>query len=186
MVSARHQHGGTRAQERALPGVLYTHTALLPPELKPRGIFVNGWITGARRREALEEGRVVGSASGRPCAGTVGRRRPATLVTTAASPSAEIEWSSAALTRREPVWEVERPLRDTVGSGGGEPGLDAWLESMMHRLLLRVRTAFATTDLRLVAEDVYVTFPSLFRRYYARGGSAGNARTGSVGSGRSC
>jgi leucyl-tRNA synthetase len=46
---------------------------------------------------------------------------------------------------------------------------------MMHRLLTRVRENLAAADLRPVAEDVYVTLPSLLRRYYSRGGGPGDA-----------
>jgi leucyl-tRNA synthetase len=46
---------------------------------------------------------------------------------------------------------------------------------MFHRLIARVRSGLDAADLRGVAEEVYVAVPTLLRRYYARGGVAGNA-----------
>jgi len=168
--------GGHEHKSVHFPVFLYTHTALLPPELQPRSIYVNGWVTGAAGAKLSKKD----SSSTRPpvdrALETWGADALRLWYTTAAAPSAEVEWSSDGVeAARVRLDEVERLVREMAGSGRGEPELDAWFSSMMHRLILRVRAGLAAADLRPVAEDVYVTLPALLRRYYARGGSPGDA-----------
>jgi leucyl-tRNA synthetase len=162
-----------------LPAFLYTHTQLLAPELRPRGVFVNGWITGPSGEKLSK--KEVSSKGGKipPIDLALERWGPDALrlwYTTVAAPWTDVEWSSegvdAALTR---LTDVERLVRESRGSGRGEPELDAWLYSMVHRLVERVRAHFLALDLRAAAEDIYVGLPTLLRRYYARGGAPGEA-----------
>jgi leucyl-tRNA synthetase len=171
--------GGHEHKSVHFPVYLYTHARLLPPELRPRGIFVNGWITGPAGEKISKKD--VSSKGGKipPIDRALDRWGPDALrlyYVTAASPASDLEWNpetvDAALAR---LLDVERLLKETRGTGVGPPELDAWLSSMMHRIVARVRAGLSAGDLRPVAEDVYVTVPSLLRRYYARGGAAGDA-----------
>ncbi|MGA9840304.1 MAG: class I tRNA ligase family protein [Thermoplasmata archaeon] len=167
--------GGKEHKSVHFPVYLFTHARLLPRELQPRGIYVNGWITGPAGEKLSKKD--VSSKGGRipPIDLALGRWGPDALrlyYVSAASPAADVEWNSetvdAASSRLE---DVERLAKETRGEGAGPPELDAWLLSNFHRIVARVRTALDTTDLRSVAEDVYVSVPSLLRRYYARGGA---------------
>jgi len=171
--------GGHEHKSVHFPVFLYTHALLLPEELQPRAIYVNGWITGATgaklsKKEVSSKGRGVP-----PIDQALERWGPDPLrlyYTTSAQSTADIEWNSETVdAARERLDDVERLARGTVGSGRGNPELDAWLDSMMHRVIARVRSALDAADVRAVGEDIYVTLPSLLRRYYARGGEPGDA-----------
>ncbi len=160
--------GGHEHKSVHFPVFVFTHTLLLPTELQPRGIYVNGWITGpsgqklSKKEVALTGGRFP------PIDQAFERWGPDPLrlyYTSAAEPSSDVEWSSEAVDAAQTrLADVERLVRETRGSGRGAPELDAWLDSMMHRLITRVRAGLDAFDLRPVAEDVYVTLPSLLRR----------------------
>jgi leucyl-tRNA synthetase len=171
--------GGHEHKSVHFPVFLYTHTLLLPTELQPRGIFVNGWITGPAGKKLSKKEVALTGGRFPPIDQALERWGPDALrlyYTSAAEPSSDVEWSSEAVDARAArLADIERLVRETRGSGRGPPELDAWLDSMMHRLIARVRAGWESFDLRPVAEDVYVALPSLVRRYYARGGVAGDA-----------
>jgi leucyl-tRNA synthetase len=167
--------GGKEHKRVHFPAFLYTHARLLPPELQPRGIYVNGWITGPAGGKISK--KEVSGKGGKipPIDQALERWGPDALrlyYVTAASPAQDVEWDSdlvdAAAGRLE---EVERLARDAVGDAEGAPELDAWLLAATHRLLRKVHAAYEATDLREVAELTYVALPGLLRRYYLRGGT---------------
>ncbi|MGI0070761.1 MAG: class I tRNA ligase family protein [Thermoplasmata archaeon] len=176
--------GGHEHKSVHFPVFLYAHAILLPPELQPRGIYVNGWITGpsgtklSKKEVSLTGGRFP------PIDRALERWGPDPLrlyYASAAEPTADVEWSSEAVdAARQRLDDIERLVRERRGEGRGPPELDAWLLSRMHRLVTAVRTGFAAAEIRPVAEAVYVQLPALLRRYYARGGSA-DATTDRVG-----
>ena len=171
--------GGKEHKRVHFPVFLYTHARLLPPELAPLGVYVNGWITGPTGGKLSKKG--IGGVGGRipAIAEALSRWGPDGLrlyYVLAASPSQDVEWNSELVdSATDRIGEVERLARGTVGDGEGPPELDAWLASVMHRTLAEVHRAFEATDLRTVAELTYVTIPALLRRYYARGGVPGRA-----------
>ncbi len=171
--------GGHEHKTVHFPVFLYAHARLVPPELWPRAIFVNGWLTGAAGGKLSK--KEVGSKGGRipPIDGALERWGPDALrlyYVTAASPSADFEWSSDAVdAAHDRLEEVERLVSEARGEGTGPPELDAWLLSRMGGIIARVRAGFAASDLRPAAEEVYIGVPALLRRYYARGGVPGPA-----------
>jgi leucyl-tRNA synthetase len=171
--------GGKEHKRVHFPVFLYTHARLLPPELAPAGIYVNGWITGASgdklsKKEMGGEGWHVPTI--RQALERWGADALRLYYVIAASPSQDVEWDSNLVeSAAERLREVERLARDTRGDADGPPELDAWLAAAMHRLLADIRSAYESTDLRTVAELVYVRVPALLRRYYTRGGVAGRA-----------
>jgi len=171
--------GGKEHKRVHFPVFLYTHVRLLPPELQPKGIFVNGWITGPAGTKLSK--KEVSSKGGRipPIEQVLATSGPDALrlfYLIAASPAQDMEWDGGLVddaARR--IAEVERLVRETAGEGAGLPELDAWLFSAMHGLLRRIRAAYDATDLREAAELTYVGLPAILRRYYARGGTPGTA-----------
>ncbi len=170
--------GGHEHKSVHFPVFLYAHARLLPPELAPRSIYVNGWITGPSggklsKKEVTLKGLIP------PIQGALERWGPDALrlyYVSAASPSSDIEWNSGLVdAARERLAEIERLVRESRGTGNGPPELDDWLLSRMHGIVARVRAGFDETDLRPVTEEVYFGIPALLRRYYARGGAAGDA-----------
>ncbi|HXW67457.1 MAG TPA: class I tRNA ligase family protein [Thermoplasmata archaeon] len=176
--------GGKEHKSVHFPVFLFTHAKLLPPELGPRGIFVNGWITGASGTKLSKKGMSGTGTPIPPIDDALERWGPDALrlyyITVAAGPS-DVEWDAedveAAAGR---LADVERLVRESRGDGRGPPDLDAWLSSVLHRIVARVRVSLDAADLRTAAEEAFVALPAALRRYYARGGSAG-AMTDRVG-----
>ncbi len=171
--------GGKEHKRVHFPVFLYTHARLLPPELQPRGIYINGWITGPSGGKVSK--KEVSSKGGRiPPIGialeTWGADALRLFYAIAASPSQDLTWDPTLVdSAAGRLAEVERLVREAAGDAAGPPELDAWLSSAMHRAVSAVRAAYEATDLRSAAEVTYVGIPSLLRRYYARGGAAGEA-----------
>jgi leucyl-tRNA synthetase len=171
--------GGKEHRRVHFPVFLYTHAKLLPRELRPRGIFVHGWITGPGGSKVSK--KEVGTKAGRiPSVGAAFSRwgpDPLRLFYLLASSAAQdIEFDASLVDAAESrLAEVERLAREAVGDGAGPPELDAWLASRAHDLLERAGDAFATGNLRAATEIAYVELPTALRRYYARGGTAGAA-----------
>jgi len=171
--------GGKEHRRVHFPVFLFTHAKLLPPPLRPRGILVHGWITGPAGEKVSK--KEVGTKVGRIPAidAAFARWGPDALrlfYVLASSPAQDLEFDASlvdAATAR--LAEVERLVREAAGDGAGLPELDAWLASRTHELLARVRQSFDARDLRAAGEAVYVELPALLRRYYARGGTPGEA-----------
>jgi leucyl-tRNA synthetase len=172
--------GGKEHKRVHFPVFLYTHVRLLPPDLQPRSIYVNGWITGPTGGKVSK--KEVSSKGGRiPPIGTAletwGPDALRLFYAIAASPSQDIVWDPSLVDSAfGRLTEVERLAREALsGDSPGPPELDAWLFSAMHRTVGEVRAAYEATDLRTAAELTYVGVPTLLRRYYARGGAPGQA-----------
>ncbi|MGA8275642.1 MAG: class I tRNA ligase family protein [Thermoplasmata archaeon] len=171
--------GGKEHKRVHFPVFLYTHAKLLPPELQPRGIYVHGWITGpggskiSKKETSTKAGRIP------PTDRAMEEWGPDPLrlyYVSAASPSQDFEFDATGVdAARTRLADIDRLVREAAGTSDGPPELDAWLDSMTHGWVRRAREAFDGTDLRGVAEILYVEVPSLLRRYYARGGVSGRA-----------
>ena len=172
--------GGKEHKRVHFPVFLFTHARLLPPELQPRSIYVNGWITGPSGAKVSK--KEISSKGGRIppidlALETWGPDALRLFYAIAASPSQDVVWDptfvESAVGR---LAEVERLAREALaGDAPGPPELDAWLFSAMHRTVASIRSAYDQTDLRTAAEATYVGVPGLLRRYYARGGAPGQA-----------
>ena len=171
--------GGKEHKRVHFPVFLYTHARLLPSELAPKGIFVHHWITGPTGGKISKKG--FGVPGGRVPSLEEALRRwgpdPLRLYyLIAASPAQDIEWDSdVAEAAAGRLADIERLVREGRGEGAGPPELEAWLFSRMHRVVVAVRSAYSTADLRTAAEMVCVEVPTILRRFYARGGSPGTA-----------
>jgi leucyl-tRNA synthetase len=169
--------GGKEHRRVHFPAFLFTHARLLPPELQPRGIFVNGWITGpsgdklSKKEIAAKGGRIPPIREALERWGADGLRLFYLL---AVSPGQDLEFDpDLAESAADRVREVERTAREAIAEGDGPPELDAWLASRAHRVIARVRDAYDTWEFRVAAETTFVELPALLRRYYARGGTPG-------------
>ncbi len=169
--------GGKEHKNVHFPVFLYTHARLEPAELAPRGIFVNGWITGISGAKLSK--KEVSSKGGVPPLGdALSRWGPDPLrlyYVSAAAPLSDLEWNSEDVdVAAARLAEIERLVRETRGDGRGPPELEAWLASQFHRSLEAARRAMGAADVRAFAEEVYITIPARLRRYYARGGAPGD------------
>lgn len=170
--------GGKEHKRVHFPVFIYTHALLLPPDLQPRAIFVNWWLTGPSGEKISK--KEVASKGGRvpPIEAALDRWGADALRLfhlTASSPFQDVEWdetvADAAVAR---LAEVERLVRLAQHDGpGGAPELDAWLWSSLRGVVARVDGAWRAMDVRTAAHAVAVEVPTLVRRYLARGGEAG-------------
>jgi leucyl-tRNA synthetase len=172
--------GGKEHKRVHFPAFLYTHALLLPPDRRPKGLFVHWWLVSPGGEKISKKD--IGSKGGAVPPLREGLERWGAdalrlFYAQAANPEQDIEWTpdlvDAAATR---IGEVERLARDSLAPGGaGSPELDRWLASAMHRLVREARAAMEALELRSYAEIVYGRTPTLVRRYLTRGGTAGPA-----------
>ncbi len=170
--------GGKEHKRVHFPVFLYTHALLLPPALRPRGIYVHWWLTAPGGEKVSK--RHIGGKGGaippiRDALNEFGTDALRLVFATAASPEQDLEWDPAlASTSRDRLGDLERLGRDLSGPGAGAPPeLEAWLSSELHDAIASYRAAFDAYDVRTAAEVAYVTLPALFRRYLRRGGDRG-------------
>ncbi len=171
--------GGKEHRRVHFPPFVMTHARLLPPELGPRALLAHGWIT-TESGEKVSKKDV--SAKGGPIPPILdalerwGADALRLQYVSAVLPEFDVEWDPTladAATQR--LADIERMVRETRGDSAGEPELDAWLLSEMHAIVRASGDAYHAVRLREAAELVYVRIPTLLRRYYARGGVAGQA-----------
>ena len=170
--------GGTEHKRVHFPLFLYTHALLLPPELQPRSIFVNWWLTSkgggkVSKKSVLSKGGSIPPI--REAFDRWGADALRLFNAQAASPHQDIEWDEglvdAAAGR---LSDIERQVREL--SLPGAPAaveLDEWLEAEMHGVVRDVSDALDRLEIRAAAEVVYARVPALLRRYVQRGGGPG-------------
>jgi leucyl-tRNA synthetase len=172
--------GGKEHKRVHFPVFLYTHALLLPPERRPRGLFVHWWLVRPSGEKLSKKD--IGSKGGavppfREGLARWGADALRLFYAEAANPEQDIEWSEslvdAALDR---VTDVGRVARQTLADGGqAPPELERWLASAMHTNVRDARTALEALQIRAYADIVYGRVPGLVRRYLARGGVQGPA-----------
>jgi leucyl-tRNA synthetase len=167
--------GGKEHKNVHFPVFLYTHEKFAPEQF-PKGIYVHGWVMGPTGSK-LSKKEVSATGAIPPIGNAFARWGPDPLrlyYVSSAVPSSDVEWNPEAVdAAADRLVDLERWVRESVGSGDGPPELDAWLGSQVHRLIRRCKSSMDALDIRAFSEDVYVTLAGLLRRYYARGGVAG-------------
>jgi leucyl-tRNA synthetase len=172
--------GGKEHKRVHFPVFLYTHALLLPPELRPKGVFVHWWLSAPQGGKISKKD--VGKKGGTlptivEALDAWGADAIRLFYFLNAQPSQDIEWNpdlvDQAVEREE---EIARLVREGLSDGpGGTPELDLALSDAIHGDLTEVRRAFDTLDVRAAAQTVYIQIPADLRRYVHRGGSPGPA-----------
>ncbi|HOE52772.1 MAG TPA: leucine--tRNA ligase [Methanomassiliicoccales archaeon] len=165
--------GGKEHMTVHFPAFLMNHVAILPPEMLPRGIFVNWYVVG-------KGGKISKSKGGaQPIPGAAERFGIDALrlyYAHIASPHADVEWEDEAVesyTAR--VERMERLLLDLMRMDGQASTVDGWLVSRMANRAGWVREAMKGYDIRTLANEVFFEAFNDLRWYQRRGG--GNAAT---------
>ena len=172
--------GGKEHKRVHFPVFLFTHCLLLPPERRPRGLFVHWWLTAPGGQKVSKKD--VGSKGGAIPAirGALERWGADALrlyYATVASPGQDVEWDAAFVdSARGRLEEIERLLRQCREVGSAQaPELEAWLADATHDAVARARKSFEEYAIREAAEVIYVRLPAIVRRYLQRGGGPGPA-----------
>lgn len=161
--------GGKEHMTVHFPAFLMNHVAILPPDMLPRGIFVNWYIIG-------KGGKISKSKGGaQPIPGAAERYGVDALrlyYAHIASPFADVEWDNEAVESYTARTErMERTLLDLMALDGQASEVDGWLISRMASRLLRVQEVMRAYDLRSMANEVYFEAFNDLRWYQRRGGS---------------
>ncbi|HUI38254.1 MAG TPA: class I tRNA ligase family protein, partial [Thermoplasmata archaeon] len=170
--------GGKEHKRVHFPVFLATHALLLPPELHPRGLFVHWWLTNPEGGK-ISKKEVASKGGAIPPMRDAFRRWGADALrlfyAQAASPVQDIVWDPALVeAAAQRLADAERLSGLVLApGGGGPPELERWLESRAHEIVTSIRASFDGLQLRDAAESAFATFPSVLRRYLARGGSPG-------------
>ncbi|MCX6650797.1 MAG: leucine--tRNA ligase [Methanomassiliicoccales archaeon] len=160
--------GGKEHMTVHFPAFLLNHVAILPPEMLPKGIFVNWYVIG-------KGGKISKSKGGaQPIPGAAERFGIDALrlyYTHIASPHADVEWENEAVesyTAR--VEKMERILLDLMQMDGPASSVDGWLISRMASRVFRVRELMKGYDVRSLSNEVFFEAFNDLRWYQRRGG----------------
>ncbi|MCG7840843.1 MAG: leucine--tRNA ligase [Methanomassiliicoccales archaeon] len=161
--------GGKEHMTVHFPAFLMNHVAILPPEMLPKGIFVNWYIVG-------KGGKISKSKGGaQPIPGAAEKYGVDALrlyYAHIASPFADVEWDNEAVESYTARTEkMERTLLDLMTLNGMPNEVDGWLISRMASRVLRVRDQMKGYDLRSLATEIYFEAFNDLRWYQRRGGS---------------
>ncbi|MDE1836249.1 MAG: class I tRNA ligase family protein [Euryarchaeota archaeon] len=171
--------GGKEHKRVHFPPFLYNHVALLPPELCPRGIFVNWWITRDQAKVSKKDIKGGALPTVDRALSDLGADGLRLYYAIASTSSQDIEWDLPSAERyAERAQEALRSVRPlleglsswTLPSLELSTHVDRWFSSALAGATRRAREAFEENDLRSAAEVVYVEIPGLIRRYRAKGG----------------
>ncbi len=163
--------GGKEHKTVHFPVYVMNHVALAQPNDRPRGIFVNWWVT---QKAGAKISKSKGGAEPIPGAAAKysvdGMRLYYCNVSSA---HVDIEWDAEIVLRYRGHIErfhqfahdlLEEPESDSA------PGLDAWLDASWAQRWSRARTAFENFDLRGATSQVYYEFYNDLQWFRRRGG----------------
>ncbi len=151
------------------PAFLKNHVAILPPELWPRGIFVNWYVTGKLGKISKSKG---GAEPIPDAAGRFGVDALRLYYAHIAAPFADVEWDESNIENY--ASRMERVIRtvDELKAFDGIEGtiIDRWLISRMNNRAGAIADAMNDYDLRRMANEAYFETLADVRWYVRRGG----------------
>lgn len=163
--------GGKEHQTVHFPVYVMNNVALLDePRLRPKGLFVNWWVT---QKAGAKISKSKGGAEPIPgAAKRYGVDAMRLYYCHVGSPHVDIEWDpEIVLSYRQRVLRLGR-ITDDVLAIQGQPGpMDAWLRAAFARSLEVARQAYEASDLRTATTELVYTVPDLVRWYERRGGN---------------
>jgi len=161
--------GGKEHMTVHFPAFLKNHVAILPPELWPRGIFVNWYVTGKLGKISKSKG---GAEPIPDAAGRFGVDALRLYYAHIAAPFADVEWDESNIENY--ASRMERVIRtvDELKAFDGIEGtiIDRWLISRMNNRAGAIADAMNDYDLRRMANEAYFETLADVRWYVRRGG----------------
>ncbi len=163
--------GGKEHQTVHFPVYVMNNVALLnDPAMRPKGIFVNWWVT-------QKAGNKISKSKGgaEPIPGAAKRYGVDSMrlyYCHVGSPHVDIEWDpDIVMTYRGQVLRVGRTADDALAATGSAGPMDAWLTSSWNQHLATARTAYESYDLRSAVGELVYSVSETLRWYQRRGGN---------------
>ena len=168
--------GGKEHMTVHFPAFLMNHVAILPPEMWPRGITVNWYITGKKDKsgEVTKISKSKGGAQPIPgAAAKFGVDAMRLYYANVASMFVDVEWDEdTVLTYRQRVDRIMLAVKDLIDSesDSAKTGIDGWLVSRFNNHLISIRKAMEKNDIRAMTTTVYFDMFNDMKWYTRRGG----------------
>ena len=163
--------GGKEHMTVHFPVFLFNHAAILPEEMRPKGIIVNWYVTG-KNSDKISKSK--GGAQPIPgAAAKFGVDAMRLYYAHVASMFVDVEWSEdTVLTYRQRVDRIFGAVQDMIASESDAPAgeMDAWLMSRFNTHLNEIRQAMERFDLRQMTTVVYFDMYNDIKWYSRRGG----------------
>ncbi len=161
--------GGKEHQTVHFPVFLMNHAAIMP-DLLPKGLFVNWWISGKDGKMSKSKGGAEPIPNAASTYTVDGLRLYYCHI---ASPHVDVEWDPDNVwhsrQRTERIWKFANELMEMQGDDS-QP-IDRWLESRMHVHLKNIQQAMDVFGMRETAGIIFYDIYNDSKWYLRRGGS---------------
>ncbi len=162
--------GGKEHKTVHFPVFIMNHVAIMEERHRPKGIFVNWWIT-QKSGEKISKSK--GGAVPIPDAATrYGVDAMRLYYSHVGSPFVDIEWDGKKVEnykgRLMKIWGLYEHILGMKGTG--EESIDAWLEATFAQKMKEVREAMDSYELRKAANIIFFDLYNAFQWYIKRGG----------------
>lgn len=167
--------GGKEHMTVHFPVFLMNHQAILPPEMQPKGILVNWYVTG-KNKDKISKSK----GGAQPIPGAVAKYGADAMrlyYAHVASMFVDVEWDEdVVFTYKQKLEKIMSVVEDLVSEESDVPegAIDAWLMSRFSTHLNGIRAAMDRYDLRSMATIAYYDMANDLRWHERRGGKNRN------------
>ncbi len=167
--------GGKEHKTVHFPVFIMNHVAIMPPEQRPKGIFVHWWVT-QKGKEKISKSKG-GAEHVAEAAELYGIDAMRLYYTHVGSPFVDIEWDAETVTKyKNKIANIYKFINQLL-TIDQEPQsqIDIWLESKTAEYISKVTHAYNNFNLRIAANMIFYEIPQDINWYIKRGG--GNKNT---------
>ena len=162
--------GGKEHKTVHFPVFIMNHVAILPENMRPKGIFVHWWVTQkGKEKISKSKGGVTHIAEAAKIYGVDAMRLYYSHV---GSPFVDIEWdASTVIIYKNRLANLYSLIYNILSLDNGEnKHLDRWLKSMLNRRIKNIVEAFNDYNLRVAANEIFFEMQKDINWYIKRGG----------------
>ena len=163
--------GGKEHKTVHFPVFLMNHIAIMPKEMRPKGIFVHWWVT-QKGKEKISKAKG-GVEHVKDATSIYGVDAMRLYYTHVGSPFVDVEWDKEAVTKYKTrisnIYRVVSQIKEMKNKENKD--LDNWLMSTLQTSTKNVIEAFAKFDLRVAANEIYFECMKNLNWYIKREGS---------------
>ena len=162
--------GGKEHMTVHFPVFMFNHMAILPPEMQPKGLIVNWYITGGKEKISKSKG---GAQPIPGAAEEFGVDALRLYYANVASMFVDVEWKeSEVVNYRQRLNRITGTIEELLESSSecDEENIDVWLTSRFNTWIGNVRSAMDAYDLRQISTIAYFEMLNDIKWYTRRGG----------------